>query len=210
MLIKRHLPFAVAFLFGVLALAGILLGSVQINNLIMNWASFLAAAALLLGILNLFAVHIARLIGGRNLYSGVLVLGMVAVFGLAIADSEAVGLTDDGVTTVFNWVQAPLESALASLLAFFLLFAGFRLLQRRRSSWSLLFLSVALFMLISSALVSSALLPAEAIQWLRQIRETIDGIIVTAGMRGILIGVALGTIMISLRLLTGFDRPYSS
>jgi len=210
MLIKRHLPFAVALLVGVLALAGILLDSVQINNLIMNWASFLAAAALLLGILNLFAVHIARLVGGRNLYSGVLVLSMIAVFGLAIADSEAVGLTKDGVTAVFNWVQAPLEAALASLLAFFLLFAGFRVLQKRRSSWSLLFLFIVLFMLVSGALVSSALLPAETMQWLRQIRELIDGIIVTAGMRGILIGVAMGTIMISLRLLAGLERPYSS
>jgi hypothetical protein len=65
-------------------------------------------------------------------------------------------------------------------------------------------------MLVSSALASSALLPSEVVQPLQRVRETIDGIVVTAGMRGILIGVALGTIMITLRLLTGLDRPYSS
>jgi uncharacterized membrane-anchored protein YitT (DUF2179 family) len=135
---------------------------------------------------------------------------MLAVFGLAVTDSEPVGLTNGGVTAVFNWVQAPLEAALASLLAFFLLFAGFRLVQRRRNLWSLLFLLTTLFMLVSSALASSALLPSEVVQPLQRVRETIDGIVVTAGMRGILIGVALGTIMITLRLLTGLDRPYSS
>jgi hypothetical protein len=33
---------------------------------------------------------------------------------------------------------------------------------------------------------------------------------VTAGVRGFLLGVALATIILSIRLLAGLERPYSS
>jgi len=206
--IRRHLLFAVAFIFGILALVALLLGISPLSDLITNWASFLATIALLLGALNLLAVHLERLLSQRNAYSGILVLSMVGVFVLAITDSEAVGLTYNGLLSAFNWVQAPLEAAMASMLAFFLLVTGYRLLQRRRNVWSFLFLFTALFMLLSSALMVSGLVPGEFIRWLDQIRGVINDIIVIAGVRGILIGVALGTIMISLRLLLGLDRPY--
>jgi hypothetical protein len=207
MIVKRYLPIAVAIAFGLLLLLGLLLPVPALASLLLNWAGFLAAVALILGILNLFAVHLGRLMSGRNLYSGVLILSMVAVFGAAISDT--LDLTEGAVTTAFNWVQAPLEAALASLMAFFLLLAGFRLLQRRRNVWSLLFLLTAIIMLLSDALVTSSLLPTEAITLLEDLRNTISDIFVTAGMRGILIGVALGTVTLSLRLLVGIERPYS-
>ena len=36
----------------------------------------------------------------------------------------------------------------------------------------------------------------------------ISDVIVVAGMRGILIGVALGAVAVTLRILTGSERPY--
>lgn len=209
MTMRRHLPFAVALLFGLLALIGLLLGFAPIRDLVMNWASFLATVALLLGVLNLFAVHLDRLVSGRNFNSGILVISMLVVFLLAITDSAAVNVTERGVQTAFDWFQAPLEAALASLMAFFLLFAGVRLFQRQRNLWSLLFLLTAVLILLSNALGASALIPAGVASLLVEMRSLVDGILVTAGMRGILIGVALGTIAISIRLLIGLDRPYS-
>jgi hypothetical protein len=41
------------------------------------------------------------------------------------------------------------------------------------------------------------------------VRQVIDSLFVTAGMRGLLIGVAIGTIMLSLRVLVGLERPYN-
>ena len=95
------------------------------------------------------------------------------------------------------------------MLAFFLLFAGFRLLQRQKNVWSILFLLTAILMLLSNALMLTALLPPQVSSIFAGLRNTINAIFVTAGMRGILIGVALGTITLSLRLLIGLDRPYS-
>lgn len=217
-MIKRSLPLVIAVSFGLLTLIGLLLPLPELSDLILGWVTFLAAFALLLGILNLFVVHLNRLfsrrLSGQNLYSGILILSMLAVFALAINNSQAVATQSEngvttGVATVFTLVQAPLEAAVASLLAFFLLFAGFRLLQRQRSLYSVLFLLTTVLLLLSSALATTTLLPPRATSLLQQTSDIINNIFVTAGMRGILIGAALGAITLSLRLLTGLERPYN-
>ena len=128
--IKRGLPLAIAIAFGLLTLAGLLLPVPALTDLILGWVGFLAAVALLLGVLNLLAVHVQRTTTEKNPYSAVLVLSILTVFGLAVTD--ALSITDNGVAKAFDWVQVPLETALASLMAFFLLFLGFHMLKRRR------------------------------------------------------------------------------
>jgi len=209
MVLKRGIPVVIAVFFGVLTLLGLLVPLPEISNLLLSWGGFLAAVALILGVLNLFTVHTTRLFRERNPYSGILVFSMLAVAALAITDSAAVNLTENGVANVFNLVQAPLEAAVASLLAFFLLFAGFRLLKRQRNIWSVLFILTAVLILLSNALINSALLPAGASLIFSQLRNTIQDIFVTAGVRGILIGVALGIVMLSIRMLIGLERPYN-
>lgn len=198
-LIRYQIPVLIALLFGWLTLLGLLVVP-AISNLILGWAGFLAAVALVLGVLNLFVVHLLRI--RQNRYSLVLLLSMLAVFGLAVTD--ALGITDHSVTGVFNLVQAPLEAALASLLAFFLLFMGVRLLRRQRNVWSGLFMATAIVLLLSQSP-----LPGQLNALLTPVRNLINAIFVTAGMRGILIGVALATITLSLRLLAGLERPYN-
>lgn len=196
---KRTLPVALAIAFGLLTLLGLLFVP-AVGNTLVSWAAFLAAVALVLGVINLLGVHSRRLASG-NLYSGVLVISMLAVFVLALSDTF--GFTEDGVGDVFDMVQAPLEMAVASLLAFFLLFAAFRLLKRLRSVWVALFIVTVLILLLAGTL-----LPPFLAAIFQPVGELIDGIVVNAGMRGILIGLALGAIVVTLRLLTGTERPY--
>lgn len=195
---KNKLPTALAILFGGLTLIGLLLVP-TLGQHLLGWASFLAACALLLGLGNLFLVH-SRRVFQANLYSLVLVLAMVVVVVLGFADS--LGLTDgDTAQQLFQLVQKPLETAIASLLAFFLLFAGFRLLQQRPDKWSWLFLLTVLLLLLP--------LPLVAAQAIEPIRTFVSTVLVTSGLRGLLLGIALGTITLSLRLLLGSERPYS-
>lgn len=196
---RRTVPVALAIALGLLTLVGLLFVPV-VGNTLASWAAFLAAVALLLGVINLLGVHARRMTQG-NFYSAALVLSMLVVFGLAISD--LLGFTEDGVGTVFEFVQAPLDMAMASLLAFFLLFAAFRMLQRQRTVWAALFIGTVLILLLASTALPSAL--AAIIDPLGRL---IGDIFVTAGMRGILIGVALGVIVVALRLLTGVERPY--
>lgn len=204
-MITRSIPVAVAIAVGLLTLIGLLFAS-PLSDLLLRWATFLAAVALLLGVLNLFAVHLSRIFRG-NIYSAVLVLSMGAVLALAVTDAR--NMTADFVPLIFNTVQVPLEAALASLLAFFLLFAGFQILKRQRSVGAILFLLTVVIFLLSNVLINSRLLPDTATAPFTQIRSAITAVVVTAGMRGLLIGVALGTVTLSLRLLLGVERPYT-
>lgn len=203
---KRSIPVAIAVAVGLLTFLGLLLDLSQVSSLLLRWASFLTAVALLVGVLNLLSVHLSRLLKG-NWYSGALALSMVALFALAITDR--VGVTQDGVTAVFRWVQFPLEAALSSLLAFLLLFAGAQMLRHQRSVGGVLFLLTAVLTLLSAVLATSRFVPDNLSTLSRQIQETLSTFFVTAGMRGLLLGVALGTITLSIRLLMGVERPYN-
>jgi hypothetical protein len=197
--IERMAPVSLAIFFGLLAVLGLLFIPALANTLT-GWASFLAAVALLLGILNLIGVHARRAIS-RNAYSVLLLLSMLAMFALAITDF--IGATDQGVEFIFGRVLAPLEAAMASLLAFFLLFAGIRLLQRQRNWWAVLFLATVVLILLGRTP-----LPGFLGDVFGGISDFINTVFVNAGMRGILIGVALGVITISIRVLMGWERPY--
>lgn len=196
---RRTIPVALAIAFGLLTLLGLLFVPV-VGDALVSWAAFLAAVALLLGVINLVGVHGRRMAKG-NLYSAALVLSMLLVFALAFTDF--LGFTEGGVKKVFEVVQAPLEMAMASLLAFFLLFTVFRLLQRRRTIWTALFGVTALIVLLASTALPSFLAAV-----VDPVGELIADVFVSAGMRGILIGVALGAVVVALRLLTGVERPY--
>jgi hypothetical protein len=209
MIIRRGVPVFIAVFIGVLTLLGLVVPLPELNNIVLTWASFIAAAALLLGIINLFSVHTSRLFSQRNLYSGILVLSMATIFIFAVTDSLGVLPFDNGVETIFNWVLAPLEAALAALLAFILLFTGFQMLRNRRNGYAFLFLITAMLVLLSNVLAALTLVPAPIRALVTQFRQLMQEIVVTSGMRGILLGIALGTITLSIRLLLGMERPYN-
>jgi hypothetical protein len=196
---RRTLPLIFAVGFGGATLLG-LLAIPALERVLLSWAAFLVALALVLGVLNLLAIHLRRL--PRNGYSAILVLSMLLVFALGITDG--IGVTDDGLQTLFVNVQQPLEAALGGLLAFFLLFAGVRLLQRQQNGWGVLFLVSTLVVL-----VLRAPLPAGLARQLEPLRNVVENVLVMAGMRGLLLGIALGTILLAIRILTGQERPYS-
>jgi hypothetical protein len=201
---KQIIPFVIAIATGLLTLIGLLTGTAVVN-IILEGAAFLAVLALLIGIINLFIVHAHRLVTKRNIYSLFLLASMVAVLFLGFTD----GNQEIGLTEAFNWVQRPLEAALASLLAFFLVGAILRMARQRGDRWTSLFLFTVILILLTSALASLRFVPDSISTGATQVRQIIDSLFVTAGMRGLLIGVALGTIMLSLRVLVGLERPYN-
>lgn len=192
---KRLFPAIFAVPIGLATLVGLLLYP-PLSQLFLQWGGILAAFALLMGVVNLMRVHLQRATKERNVFSVALVLSMWIVFLVSALNPTTASL-------IFNTVQVPLEAAVASLLAFVLLAAGFRLLQRQRTGWMLLFWLSALIVLLSSVGLPGVQ------EWLVPVRQLLDTLVVTAGMRGILLGVALGSFLGALRLLLGIDQPYN-
>lgn len=206
-MIARRVPLIMAVAIGALTLVGLLFSIPAISRLTLTWGALMAALALLLGILNLFNVHLRRLLEQRNLYSGLLVITMTFVFLTAVTDQ--LGLTDGLVEDIFTYVQMPLEAAVASLLLFFLLFAGVRLLKRNRSFHPVLFLSVVIFAIAGGLIMQLTFVPRPVSLAVARVAALVEAVVVTAGVRGLLIGIALGTVMLSIRILLGLERPYN-
>jgi len=223
MLLKRIFPVALTIAIGWLVLISFLpldrsnplvASLVNVRTLLIEWALILAAFALLLGYINLIAVHIRRVRQGESIfYSIALIVSSWFALGLwggSVLRALQAGLPlqnairgTDSLDGVFNLIIAPAQSALGALLAILVAVAGFRALRTRRSVGMLLFVLTAIIV----ALTQPAVPPIGAI--LRPIRELLIDPVTTGGLRGLLLGVALGSIVVGLRLLVGADKPQS-
>lgn len=229
-MLKRPLfqiiPTALAMAFGIVTLAAFLIPLELFTALraaFISWASVLAAFALLAGFINVLIVHGGRITAQEHNwpYSVALLLGVVAVVGTVTADLVLRGRLDPGgpyTGWLFQNVILQLEIAVAALIVFFLAYAAYRALRRpayvaegspaaaSRPVWSiLLFLFAALIVLLRavSFVTDSTVLGVQSF-----IGQLVDSVAL-GGARGLLIGVALGTIATGLRILAGLDRPHS-
>jgi hypothetical protein len=200
--VRRSLPMAMAMAIGALMLIDFFFDERHINALggfFLESVVIVVAFALLLGLLNVLVVHLRRIIkreGGWFYSIALMAMALIVmVAGLPGPDSSV-------VVWIFDYIQFPLQAATFSLLAFFVATAAYRGL-RMRSLEAVAFVLAAVVVLIGQVPVGRYLgdvVPA--------LKDWILNVPSTAGVRGIIIGVALGTIATGVRVLTGFDRPY--
>jgi len=176
----------------------------MIQKALIDWAVIIGTMSLVfLGGLNVLAVHWGKI---RNLrpgwpYSLFLWLG----FGIMLAAGFSRGPDDELVRLIFKHVQFPLQATIFSLLAFFVATAAYRAF-RLRSLESVAFLLVAVIVLLGQIPGWSSNELRETLPW---IREWVLTKMSLGGARGIMLGVALGTIVVGIRILIGIDRPYA-
>jgi len=176
---------------------------VEWRDVLVEWAVIVAAFAFLLGIFNILRVHGGR-IGHRRQgwpYSLLLLLAMVVAW---IPPLLPVGIPGQETLdrAVFDYVISPVGASLAALVVFTLALAAFRLLRVRRGAGAVLFLLTVAVVLLGSV-------PFIGLEWLAGIRDWIINVPGMAGMRGLLLGVALGTVITALRVLVVSERPHS-
>jgi uncharacterized membrane protein (DUF485 family) len=200
---------AIAIGFGLLTLAGLLLGEgagilAALTTIFLQLTVITVAVTVLIGIVNLLTVHFGRIAGrkGGCFYSLVLVLSTLAVLILALLERIGVLQARPAPTTVLlESVQVSIESALAGLVLFALVFGAYRMLRRRVTGQALLFTLVLLVLLIGA-------LPVPGLGALTVFRDWLLAVPVSAGARGILLGIALATVVTGVRVLVGQDRSY--
>lgn len=165
----------------------------------------LSAAALIVGLFNLLAVHWDK-VGEQEKgwpYSGLLILSLLVTLVLGVL----FGPDYPVLLALFNYVQLPVEASLMALLAVSLTVAGFRLIARRRDLASMLFLVVALLVLLGTGPWPAGG-DGDFQQGLTALRAWVSQVWAAAGARGIVLGVALGAAATGLRVLLASDRPY--
>ncbi|KXK24413.1 MAG: hypothetical protein UZ15_CFX003000233 [Chloroflexi bacterium OLB15] len=144
---------ALAISSGLIMLIGLATGALSsLTNLLLQITIITAGMAIIIGVVNLLSVHLRRIVGRERglLYSLALVLSFLLVIVLYAlgADAERRILLRD--------VEGSIESALAALLVFALVYGAYRLM-RRGVTWAALLFTLALLITLLGALPFSQL-----------------------------------------------------
>ena len=212
MKVKLRAPFsaAIAIGVGIVVLAGYFIPSINnIRFILLRTGLVLAAVALLVGIVNLLSVHFKK-IGSENENSGyslILIIALILTLGVGVVDMVQTYLAGQPNFQMTNWVftniQLPIETSLLAVTTVSLTYAAANILRKRMDFFSITFFFVILLVLLGSFSIPPANLP-----FLHSIRAWIVRVPALGGARGLLLGIALGTIATGIRILIGTDRPY--
>ena len=166
------------------------------------WNQIITGFAIILGVGSLLQVHYAKIKrqeAGWG-YSGVLFASMLVVLGAGLWSQGKAEGTSFG--WLYNYVIVALQSTMFSLLAFFVASAAYRAFRARTPEASVLLIA-AIIVMAGRVPLGEYLLPS-----LGQLSDWIMNVPNTAAQRAILIGVSLGGIATSIKIIFGIERAY--
>ncbi|MBD3673970.1 MAG: hypothetical protein HUJ26_10645 [Planctomycetaceae bacterium] len=227
---KRLVPIVIASIVGfVLILAKFIPPIQSWEENVVLWFDILAVFAFVLGGGNLILNHLKK-ISDRQAGWGFSVITLVAFLG-----TLTVGLLKIGVPPnekyldyvwsgdyqaegsafwwVFSYVYVPLASTMFATLAFYISSAAFRAFRANNIEASLLLMTALLVLVAqtSSGPMLTDFIPDDSSYAIFKV-ENIKGMLVnlfnTLGTRAIMIGIALGVVSTSLKVLLGVDQSY--
>ena len=171
-------------------------------SVVLNWAIVLSSVALLVVLARLLITHIGYITSGRQGF----IYSLVAVFAFlfTLIAGFLAGIDNPAYLKWIAGILRPLETALLGLVAIVMASVSIKFLRER--GWNALTISFTIsafiFLILGLGLV-------QAIDYapIKQVIRAIEGLPMI-GARGLLIGVALGAILMGMRVLIGAERPY--
>ena len=174
--------------------------SQQILDNVTVWIRLIAAFALLIGIVSLMRTHyfkIRRQSAGWG-FSVILYISLISMMALGFGKGIESG---SPFMWVFDNIQVPLTATTFSLTAFFICSAAYRAFIARNFE--------ATIMLIAAIIIMVGRIPfGEYIPGFTTVTSWILDYPSMAARRAILLGISLGGIATSLRIILGIERTY--
>ncbi len=201
----RKLPLYICFVFGTFMLAQFFIPhpvSTALYKMVLDWVQIIYALSLLVGAAMLIKHHTliaSKPVAKDRQYS------LIVLFGIFIMIITGL-FFGRGNKTVFLWIfnniQAPMQATMFSLLSFFVASAAYRGF-RARNAQSVFLLGAAIIVMLGKVPIGDMITPyiPQSADWLLNVPSM-------AARRGIYIGIALGTIATSLRVILGIERTY--
>lgn len=207
--LRRQMPLLITLVTGLVFAAQYYIphpASEQALTSVTKWLQIIGGFALILGVSSLFHVHavkIRRKEAGWG-YSFVLYASMLGTIGIGLwaNGKEAV----DGTMTAFGWIynymMVPLQGTMFAILAFFIASAAYRSF-RARSREAAVLLVAAIIVMMGRVPLGEYILPlsGDVSQWILNVLNA-------SVRRAILIGVSLGTVALSFKIIFGVERSY--
>jgi hypothetical protein len=203
---KKQLPMFLVFLCGMIMIVQFVVPHEYSQTLFQHSQDFvivIGVLALPVGIYSLMksTVTKARREPKERLYSLITIAGF-AVMIIAGLKRDWFTSSTSLSSNLFNYILVPAQATLFSMLAFYIASAAYRAFRARTA--------LAAVLLITAFVVMLRLIPmpeplatwnAEFVRWILEVPNM-------AAKRAILIGVGLGAVTYSIKLLLGIERAY--
>jgi hypothetical protein len=172
----------------------------QIAQVLLRIAVITLAFGIIIGLANLVLTNARRIVSAQT-QTWTARLSSVVVLVSFIAGLIVPVLNAEWGDILLEDVQTTIESSLAGLLFFALVYGAFRIL-RHKVTWT------GILFVLTIEIVLLGALPVSAFAPIRDFTDWLMTVPVNAGARGILLGIALATLVTGLRVLIGQDRSY--
>lgn len=211
---KRQIPILLAILASLYPVVAFFVPRQRVGALNQDfdeWMVIIASFALLLGIVSMVQVNIAKIKRRQKgwMFSVYVLIAFAIMSGFGLLPQSwggGQGELANGRLTPFTWVfqfmYAPLQSTMFSLLAFYVASASYRAFRVKNIEASLLLIG-ALIIMIGRIPLGQMMFPIipDVAEWIMKYPNA-------AAQRGVIIGAALGAAAMSIRVMVGIERPY--
>ena len=175
---------------------------------LLNWVMIISIPAFVIGLTSLIKLHSNRIIRKTpNMpYSIVAFIAMItmALMGLIGGTGEKTGFE-----WMFKHIQVPMQATMFSLLAFYIASAAYRAFRARTLEATLMLVTAVIVMLarvpignfLWHLIMPDSNLPEQVSSWILNVPSM-------AARRGIILGISLGAIATSIKIILGIERSY--
>lgn len=199
---RRQIPTIICFGFGMFMLVQFFIPAwARAYESVVDWTQTIYIFTLLLGVVGMIKYHLDK-ISRRNTDYFYNVITLIGVAGMAVSGLIWGRGEGSAFTWIFNYIQAPMQATVFSLLAFFVASAAYRGFKIRNFEASLLLIAAVLVM-IGRVPLGDYITP-----YFPKVADWILNVPSMTARRGIFVGIGLGTIAVSLRVILGVERTY--
>ncbi|MFO7675859.1 MAG: hypothetical protein R6X12_06050 [bacterium] len=231
-MLKRTVPLVIVFVTAAALIVAFFIPHRPFGDLearMLNWYAIVAGFTFLLGLDSLARHHFTKVVRRAKgwFYSVVLLAGLFLTLGLGLYSwfrFQSPFALQSPFMWLYTYMIIPLQATMFGTLAFFIVSAAYRAFRVRNFGATLLLIAAGLVMLgntplggtvwrgvaqlahlvvpaVDAGRLGALELPAVVKDWLMAVPQA-------AASRGIGIGLALGGMAMSLRIILGIERTY--
>jgi len=222
---KKLAPLIVAFVMGVFFALQYYIPHPFTDDMLTGmskWFIVIGGIAMGLGIVSLFYSHYYKIKRRTPAwgFSFVMFIALFTMLGVGIYCANAEVITETGKQTIYGWLyqsfMVPLQSTMFSILAFYVASAAFRAFRAKTKEATLLLIAAIIVMFarvpmgefvyaqIPTFQVGGVTMPPSIGDITGWIMKTIN----MAAQGGIALGIYLGIIAMSLKIIFGIEKSY--
>ncbi len=182
----------------------------KLSDWFSDWFSIVGACAIILGVLNLLKVSSEKVFRKKEDwgYAVIIIVSFLTIAIVGLSGGREFRVPGTSFDWVYNYIYIPLSATMFSILAFFVASASYRAFRARNFEATLLLVAAFFVMLgrVPVGDVLSGFMPEGA--QLSDLASWIMNYPQAAGQRAIMIGIGLGIVSTSLRIILGIERSH--